>query len=147
MSTRNAHDLATVVAAINPQSIAATTTSSSGWVDMSKFSHALFILSSGVIDTLVDFKLVEAKDSIGTGSQDLASKAIVQAPITDDNYQYGISVSDENLSRNSGYRYVRAVVTTGAGTTSLLSLVAIGLSPKQLPASDWKSANMVQTIG
>lgn len=146
MNTRNAHDLISVQGAIDPQSVSASYTVSSDWVDMSKFHQALFILMAGTIDTLVDFKLVEAKDIIGTGSQDLTGKAIVQAPITDDNKQYGISVCEESLTKNSGYRYVRGVLSTGAGTSSILAVVALGVGPKQLPAIDNKHADYSQQI-
>lgn len=145
-NTRTAHDLVAIAGAIDPQS-AVGSTLSSDWVDMSKWSLALFVLSNGVIDATVDFKLIEAKDSIGTGSQDLTGKAIVQAPATDDMKQYAISVSDENLSRNSGFRYVRGVVTIGAGTASTVSVIALGIGPKQLPAIDNKHADCSQTIG
>lgn len=145
-NTRSAHDLVTIAGAIDPQS-AVGTTISSDWVDMSKWSLALFVLSNGTIDATVDFKLVEAKDSIGTGSQDLSTRAIVQAPATDDNKQYAISVCDEHLTRSSGYRYVRSVVTIGAGTASIVSVVALGVAPKQLPAVDYKHADVSQIIG
>jgi len=145
MATRSAHDLATVVGAIDPQALQGSTISSD-WVDLSKWSLALFVLSVGVIDAVIDMKIVEAKDAIGTGSQDLTGKAVTQLAATADYTQAAISVSDENLTRNSGYRYCRAVVTVGAGTSNLISVLAIGLSPKQLPASDNKHADLSQTI-
>jgi hypothetical protein len=145
MSTRSAHDLATVVGSIDPQALQGTTISSD-WVDLSKWSLALFVLSVGTIDAVIDFKIVEAKDTIGTGSQDLTGKAVTQLAATADNTQAAISVCDDNLTENSGYRYCRAVVTVASGTSNVISVVAIGLNPKQLPASDYKHADLLQLI-
>ncbi len=145
--TIRANDLATISGAVDPQSVNGSTLSSD-WVDMSRFRSALFVLMAGTIDTTIDFKLVEAKDSIGTGSQDLAGRAITALAATDDNRQAVIGVSEDQLTRNSGYRYVRGVAILGTGSTaSLVSMLAIGLLPRFGPASDLRHADCVQVVG
>ena len=145
--TIRANDLATIGGAVDPQS-ANGSTLSSDWLDISRFRSALFVLMTGAIDTTIDFKLVEAKDTIGTGSQDIVGRSITALAATDDNRQVVIGVSEDQLTRNSGYRYVRGVVTLGTGATaSILAMVAIGLAPRFGPASDLRHADCVQVIG
>ena len=80
-------------------------TQTTDYVDMQKFQEAMFILKLGAVDSTVDFKLREAKDTGGTGEQDIAGKAITQFQATDDNKIAVINYKAEHLS--TGYRYVR----------------------------------------
>jgi hypothetical protein len=118
----------------------------STWLSMIKFRQALFVLQTGAIDQTVDFKLQEAKDSSGTGAQDLSGKAITQLNNTNSNKQAVINVRAEELSVNSGYCFVRAVATVGNGTTSLINVVGIGLEPVQGPASANNLSSVAQVV-
>lgn len=87
----------------------------SDWVLMSKYHRAFFLLMLGAMgaSATVDAKLQEAKDATGTGAQDISGKAITQLTKagSDDNSLAGIELRTEELSVNSGYEYVRFVVT------------------------------------
>lgn len=145
--TIRAHDLAAFAGAVDPQSIN-NNSLSSDWVDISRFRSALIVLMVGVTDTTVDFKLQEAKDSSGTGAQDLTGRSITQFTGSDDNKQAAVAVSEEQLTRNSGYRYVRGVATVGSGATgALVAVAAIGLCPRFGPAFDQRHADCAQVIG
>ena len=145
--TIRSHDLAAFAGAVDPQPLN-NTTIASDWVDLSRFRSALFVLMAGATDTTVDMRLAESKDTVGTGIQDLPGRAIIAIASTEDNRQAAIGVSQEHLTRNSGYRYVRAVVTVGAGAAgATLAVVAIGLAPRFGPASDIRHADCVQAIG
>jgi hypothetical protein len=119
---------------------------STGWVSMVKFRQALFVLQTGAIDQTVDFKLQEAKDSSGTGAQDLTGKAITQLNNTNSSKQALINVRAEELDVNLGYAFVRAVATVGNGTTSYISVVGIGLEPVLPPASGNNLSSVVQVV-
>src|SRR5262245_8136815 len=118
----------------------------SGYLDLRKFRQALFVLLAGSIDQTVDFKLQEAKDSAGTGVQDLSGKSITQFAATDDNKQALINIRAEEMTVNSGYTHVRAVATVGNGTTNLISVVGIGLEPVQEPASGSNLSSVAQVV-
>lgn len=133
-----------VVATVDPVN-GNNAANSSDYVDMSKFASAMFILLAGAMDSTLDFKLVEATDSGGTGAQDLSAKAITQETGgDDDNRQWIINVKAEELS--AGFTHVKAVATCGNGTTNLIAVVGLGLDPKYGPASDNDLATVDQIV-
>ncbi|MFN4259772.1 MAG: hypothetical protein ACK4RK_10775 [Gemmataceae bacterium] len=134
--------VAAVLAPVNGNNAA----NSSGYIDMRRFHEAMFILALGVIDAVVDFKLQEAKDGSGTGAQDLAGKAITQFAATDDGKVAIINVKAEELSVNVGFTHVKAVATVGSGTSSLIAVIGLGLSPRFAPASDAGDEAVAQII-
>src|SRR5262245_55413581 len=93
-------------------------TFNSGWIDMRKFQEALFILQLGAVDIAINAKLQEAKDSGGTGAQDISGKAMTALTGTDDNKQVLFNLKAEECSLNAGYGFARIQVTVGAGTTN-----------------------------
>lgn len=116
---------------------------SSDAVDMSKFHSAMFILTMGVIDATVDFKLQESATSGGSYT-DITGKAITQFAATDDGKQAVINLRSDELG--AGKRYVKAVVTVGNNTSSLVSVICLGLDPRHGPASDDDLATVAQII-
>lgn len=118
---------------------------SSDAIDLREFRGALFILSTGVIDEAVDFKLQEAETS-GGAYQDISGKAITQlAGVGGDASQAMIYVKLSELSTD--YFFVKAVVTVANGTSSLISCVGLGLSPIDEPVSDVDLASVVEIVG
>lgn len=87
----------------------------SDWVLMSKYHRAFFKAKVGAMGSSATLtaKLQEAQDANGTGAQDITGKstvALTQAG-SDANSVVGIELRTEELTVNSGYEYVRFVVT------------------------------------
>lgn len=133
------YEKAAVVAAVSPLNGNNTTTLSDA-VDMSKFGEALFVLLTGVIDQTVDFKLQES-DASGGSYTDISGKSITQLANTADGKQAVINLKADELS--AGKRFVKAAVTVGNGTSSLVAVVGLGMSPRFGPASDDDLATVV----
>jgi len=131
-----------IVGAISPVNGNNTTTLTDA-VDMSKWQEAMFILQSGVIDQVVDFKLTSSTASGGT-YQDIPSKSITQWAATKDNKQAIINLKSEEMI--AGDRYVKGSVTVGNGTSSLISAVCLGMKPRFAPANDDDLAGVDQII-
>lgn len=136
---------AAVTGAIDPQS-ANNTTKATDYVDMRKFQEALFIALVGAIDSTIDVKLQKAKDSSGTGLQDISGKAATQLADTADNKQVMLNLKAEEMTINSGYTHARMLMTLGNGTAQLVAGVALGMCPRHGPASDDKHADVAQIV-
>jgi hypothetical protein len=133
-----------VVSTIDPANIT-NTTANGDYVDMSKFHEVMFIALTGAMDATFDFLIRESQDTGGTGEQNLTGKAITQETGGDeDNLQWVINVKSAELAQ--GYRFVRPRVTTGTGTTNLIAVIGIALSPRFAPASDDDLASVDQII-
>ena len=137
---------AAVVATIDPANYN-NSTQNSDYVDMSKFHEAMFVVLLGAVDSTVDFKLRESRDTSATGEQDISGKAITQFTASDDNKQAVINLKSEELTAQpSQYRYVRARLTVGNGTTNIVSVIAFGMRPRIGPASDDKLSDTAQIV-
>lgn len=133
-----------VVATIDPQ-LVDNTTVSSDLVDMSKFRRVMFVLSVGAVDTTVNAKLREARDSGGTGEQDISGKSIAALGASDDNKQVILEVSAAELS--SGYTHVSLNVTVGDGATgAYVSAVGLGGNGRIQPSSDFDLSSVAQIV-
>jgi hypothetical protein len=97
----------------------------------------------GVIDQTVDFKLQQSATSGGSYS-DITGKAITQFAGTDDGKSAVINLKAEDLDKDKPF--VKASVTVANGTSSLISVVGLGLLPKYAPASDDKLSTVAQII-
>lgn len=141
-------EYAIVAGKIDPAN-ANNSTVNSDYVDMSKFHELVAILQLGAVDSTVDFKLRESKDTSGTGEQDISGKAIAQFTATDDNKVAMINLEAEELTQTppgSPYRYVRARATVGNGTTNIIGCIVLGMKPRIGPASDDKLAAVAQIV-
>jgi hypothetical protein len=112
-------------------------------IDMQPWGSLLAILQVGVIDQVVDFKLQECATSGGSYT-DISGKSITQAAATDDGKTYLINLQAEELA--SGSRYVKASVTVGNGTSSLVSVVCLGFDAKYGPGSDSDLTSVAQIV-
>src|SRR5205807_2589077 len=110
---------AAVVATIDPANYN-NSTQNTDYVDMSKFHEAMFVVMLGSVDSTVDFKLREAKDTGGTGEQDISGKAITQFAATDDNKVAIVNLKSEDTDASPLFRYVRGRLTVGNGTTNIV---------------------------
>ena len=120
---------------VDPQTLN-NTANTSAYVDVGDYDRVVAVLEVGATDTTVDFKLVQATDSSGTGSKDITSAAITQLSATDDNKQVAIELEVRKLDINNGFNYVAAVTTVGNGTTGATVAVAIyGVGPGSRPVS------------
>lgn len=147
MITFRAHDLAALAGVVDPQSVNNSSVSSD-WIDLSKFRAVLFVLMAGATDTTIDFKLQEAKDASGTGAQDIPGRSISALSGADDNKQAAIAVNGDQITRNSGYRFVRGVANLGNGSTGgVIAVAALGLCPRYGPAVDSRHPDCVQVVG
>lgn len=138
MGNLNPSARAGILAAINPQSATAGTYTS-GWVDMQSVYAVLAIVMAGAMTATgtLDAKIQQATDGSGTGAKDVTGTAITQltAAGTDSNKQVAINVTQADLDRNNGFRFVRLSVTT-ATAASLLAGLIVGLDFRYGAATD-----------
>ena len=133
---------ATIVGVIQPVNGNNATTLSAS-VDMSKWAEAAALIQMGVIDQVVDFKLVQSATSGGTYSN-ITGKSITQFAATDDGKSAWINLKSEELDIDKPF--IKASVTVGNGTSSLISVVLLGLKPRYGPASDDKLSTLAQVV-
>lgn len=120
---------------VNPQTLNNTANTSS-YVDVGDYERVVAVLAVGSTDTTVDFKLVQATDSSGTGSKDVSGAAITQLSGTDDNKQVAIELETRKLDINNGFHYVAAMTTIGNGTTGAVVAAALyGVNPGGAPVT------------
>lgn len=102
---------------LNPQSGNNTTLNGSS-VDMAGWDGAFFVVMVGATDTTVDAKLQDSADD--TTFADISGASLTQWSATDDNKAKAIDIWRPSR------RYVRPVVTIGAGTTgAVVSVLAV----------------------
>ena len=107
-----------VLGTIDPDVTVASTVTSD-WCDLTKFKSGMAVIFAGTLgaSATLDAKLEEAKDSSGTGAQDLTGKSITQLTQggTDSDKQALINVRSEELSAD--YTHVHVSVTVGTATS------------------------------
>lgn len=97
---------------IAPIASAASTATNGTGVDMQGWEGVLFVLNLGATDGTVDMKAQRDDNSSFSSATDITGAAITQVAGTGDNKLYLLDVY------RPSERYVRAVVTTGAGATA-----------------------------
>lgn len=97
---------------IAPIASAASTATNGNGVDMQGWAGVLFVLNLGATDGTVDMKAQRDDNSSFSSATDITGAAITQVAGTGDNKLYMLDVY------RPSERYVRAVVTTGAGATA-----------------------------
>lgn len=95
---------------VDPQSIAASSSVNGASVDMQGWGGCLFVLSLGAIDGTQDLQVQDSSDN--SSFANISGFAITQVAATGDNKLYVIDV------QNPAKRYLRPVVTNGAGATA-----------------------------
>jgi hypothetical protein len=97
---------------VPPQSIAASSAANGAGVDMAGWDGVMFVLALGAIDGTQDMKAQSDDNSGFSSATDITGAAITQVAATGDNKLYILDVY------RPGERYVRSVVTNGAGATA-----------------------------
>jgi hypothetical protein len=97
---------------VSPQSIAASSAANGNGVDMSGWNGVCFVLLLGAVDGTQDMKAQSDDNSGFSSATDITSAAITQVAGTGDDKIYVLDVW------RPSERYVRAVVTNGAGATA-----------------------------
>lgn len=138
-----------VLATIDPQSVASGAAVTSPWVPMAGVNRLLVTLMLGAIGAngTVDAKLQQATKADGTGTKDIAGRALVQlAAASGANRQAHIQLEAEDMDTNGGFAFVRVYAAAGTAAAQLAALVQ-GLDFREGPASDGQAATVVQTVG
>ena len=98
--------------ALSPQSIAASSSANGNTVDTQGWDGVLFVLALGAVDGTQDMK-AQSDDNSGMSSPtDITNAAITQVTASGDDKIYMLDVW------RPGERFVRCVVTNGAGATA-----------------------------
>lgn len=123
-----------VVAKIDPASY--NSAQNTGYILANKHSRYVFIMQIGLIASTgtLDFKLQQSQDGSGTGLKDISGKAITQMIDTADNKVRIIELRTDELDITNGFVYIRGLVTP-ATAASLLSVVVLGINPRQKPVA------------
>lgn len=121
---------------------------STGYVDMSKRNKVAFILTVGVSDCTVDFKLQAATSSGGAGVTDVVGLAATQLSATDDGKTVILELSADHLQVLLGptFTFVKAVVTSSNATGALVSVVAITGDERYASAADYDLTTVAQIV-
>ena len=133
-----------VAGRIKPDAAAAGTYTS-GWIPIATYGALLAIVSAGDLGTnaTVDAKLQQARDASGTGSKDVAGKAIVQmtqAGTDKSNKDVLINIRAEELDRNGGFTHVRLSLTVATAASDVGAII-LGLSPRFKPIQQGASVD------
>lgn len=141
-------ELAAVVACIDPDAYTAAAYTSD-YVDMQDFQQVMAVLQVGTMATnsTVDFKLVQATDSSGTGVKDISGKAATQLTEagSDSDKQVILQARGDELDVAGGFRYVAAIMTV-ATAASDAGAVLLGFGPQHGPASDYDLASVDEIV-
>lgn len=142
-----ASETAAVLGTIDPDAIAASTVVSD-YVSLADFDRLMAVIMAGTLGAgaTLDAKLVQASDAVGTGSKDIAGKAITQlVKATDDDKQAVINCRAEELDVDNEFTHV-AVSMTIANATSDAGALLLGLSPRHGGASDSDIASVAEIV-
>jgi hypothetical protein len=137
-------DQLAIAATIDPQAIDGTT-ASSDYIALKNGEQALFILSVGATDAVIDMALWEATSSGGAGAQALTGFAITQIAADGDLGQAAINVRAEDLSAT--FTHVKALVTVAStGSGGLVSVVGLLGNLRYSPASAFDLASVAELV-
>lgn len=143
-----ATDVVGLLAALNPVSQSAGTSSTS-WIDASKYRTFMAVIQAGVLGTsaTLDAKIEQATDSSGTGAKDIAGKAITQLTKagSDDNKQAIINFRQQDLDFANGFTHVRLSLTV-ATAASITAGQLWGLNARQGIASASNAATVDEIV-
>lgn len=134
-----------IVDVIDPDANTAAAYTSATYVDAKNFKSFLAIVAAGTLgaSATLDFKLVQATDSAGTGSKDITGKAITQLTQagSDSDKQAVINLQVDELDVDGGFSFVGMTMTVGTATSDCAAIL-LGCEPSYAPASD----NDVSTV-
>jgi len=148
MNSKKPSEYIAISGVVDPDANAAAAYTSD-YVDMGKFESAVGIVLAGTLGTsaTLDFKLVQASDSSGTGVKDITGKASTQLTQagTDSDKQASIDVRAEDLDTDNGFNHVALIMTVGTATSDCAA-VLLGCNPRHAPASDNDLASVDEIV-
>ncbi len=135
-----------IAGVIDPQSLSPGVLVTA-WVAMVDFDNMLATIQIGTISATgtVDAKLQQATDSSGTGSKDIAGKAITQLLAADDDKQALINLNQSELDVDNDFTHVQLSITTAAAA-ALVAGVLVGVAPKYGPADLRNAASVAEIV-
>lgn len=137
-----------VVAAIDPDAIAAGTVTSS-WVSVKNFVRYALLVASGDLGAAatLDCKLQQATSAAGAGAKDITGKAITQLTQagSGSDKQAWIDLRPEELDLDGGFTHVRISMTVATATSEAAAFL-LGFAPARGPATDNDAATVVQVV-
>lgn len=125
------------VVLVKPPAVWADATLPASYIDMSDYAFIVFLIFTGAMNTgdTLAAKVVQATSAAGAGSKDIASAAITDLDIADDDAMASIEVRDTALDIENGFRYVSLTIdetgTPPAGAVIALLYKGGGLAPTQ----------------
>jgi hypothetical protein len=143
----NPSEIVALLGAIDPVSQGVGSVST-GWVPASYFGRFFAVIQTGVLGAgaTLDAKLQQATSAAGAGAKDVTGKAITQiVKASGDNKQAMINLRPDELDMNGGFTHIRLTLTVGAAA-SLVGAQLLGYAAKQLPASAFNPASVVQVV-
>lgn len=120
----------------------------SPYVSLANFHQVAALLKTGLMGAggTIDAKLVQATAIGGTGSKDIAGKAITQiVKASGDGKQVLIEVHSAELDVNNGYAFVALSVTVGT-SASQLDATVLGSVPRFASALTLNAASVAQIV-
>jgi hypothetical protein len=138
-----------ILAAIDPQSVAAGASVSSAWVPLTSVNRVLATILTGAIGGggTVDAKLQQATAPDGTGTKDVPDAALVQiTAAAGASKQAHLNAQAADLDVNGGYAYLRVFVAAGTAAATVAAVLH-GFDFREEPASDHAAASVIQTVG
>ncbi|MGT2515117.1 hypothetical protein ACVOMT_13615 [Sphingomonas panni] len=131
-----------------PAQQAAVGAISSGWVDMRNAFEVLATLNIGVIGAAgtIDARIEQATDVNGAGAKPVAGLAVAQiVKAGGDNRQAAITLRQEDMDKNAGYRFARITVTVG-GAASFLSAMLVAFDLRYGAGGANQLSSVAQTV-
>jgi len=141
-------EMVAVVSVIDPDAYTAATYTGD-WVEVDDFQKYAALCTVGEMQatSTVDFSIVQATDSSGTGAKAITNCAATQltAAGTDSDKQVVINMTVDDLDIANGFRFVapRAVVATAASDAAAM---LVGVYPYNGPASDNDLASVDEIV-
>lgn len=121
-----------VVGVIDPGAYAAGTYTT-GWIDMARFFSLMALVLAGDLGAAatIDAKFQQATDNAGAGAKDIVGSSITQLTQAgnDSNKQVLIDLTQADLDRNNGFRFIRLSLSVGAAASDA-SAVVLALDPR-----------------
>lgn len=142
-------DSVAYIGTIDPEATGAGTVVS-GWLDAGDFHAFMGVVQVGTMGTnaTVDAKFQQATDSSGTGAKDITGAAITQmtqAGTDQSDTEAIISVQNDSLDVDGGFRYIQFSVTVGTAATDLAGAV-LGIPSRIGPASDSNATTVGEVV-
>lgn len=145
----HAADNVALIATIDPDAYSADTYTSD-WVDASDFHTLLAVVAAGTLGTnaTIDAKLEQADTAAGGNAKDVSGSDITQmtqAGTDQSDTQAVISVQNDALDVDNGFRWVRLSITVGTATSDAAGFI-LGTAPRVGPADDNDLASVGEVV-